>query len=613
MNNDKEIIIDDGLKRNQGELDSYEALKIIKSDVTKLDSDFQWFNVAKFGMFIHWGLYSVAGGKYNNKENTGLGEWLPCELKVDLDEYTKVLSKEFTGEGFNADNYIHIAKNAGMKYIVIVTKHHEGFCLFDTKETDNNSVENSPSGRDFVKELADACHRENMLFGIYYSVADWYNEYFPADLHVGYHRFPNNKGDTIKYGRFMKNQLRELLTNYGKINFVWFDQDQPYLKAEPEICLDIDNMMYQLQPHIVTNRKWGPKCKCFGAGEQVFLSNDTDNSKKLSETCITMNDTFGYKCNDDNWKSVDILIQSLCRAAGSSSNLLLNIGPKGNGEIPKESLIRLKQMGIWLNNNEESIYGVKGSPFLNNPWGTTTVKNDIIYFHLFDFTNNKFIVHGLTNKVCCVYIIEDNKKRYLDYTQNYDEELDLYSLEIILIDGIRDNKNVKVIGVKYDGCLRVDNMLVQQPNGSMVLPATLCEIHNENSYHKASLGYVGQINDFVDCNTWLSYKVKIINEGVYDINVLSMASRNGDWLGGHELSIIIGDTIIDTTVIEHERIQNKKAFYYKTVVSNAGKIKVDKKGIYSILIKPKKLLAKKIDNEEDLTFTFMGLNLEPCN
>lgn len=610
MNIDEDNMLNDDLKKNQGELDSYEALKTIRTDKAESNYNFQWFNVAKFGMFIHWGLYSVAGGKFDNKENDGLGEWLPCELKVDLDEYTKVLSRKFTGEGFNADDYVRIAKKAGMRYIVIVTKHHEGFCLFDTKETDNNSVKNSPSGRDFVKELADACHRENMLFGIYYSVADWYNKYFRADLHVGYHRFPNNRGDTIKYGRFMKNQLRELLTNYGKINFVWFDQDQPFLRAEPEICSDIDDMMYQLQPHIVTNRKWGPKCKCFGAGEQVFLNNTSEEVNELSETCITMNDTFGFKYSDHNWKSPDILIQSLCRAAGSSSNLLLNIGPKGNGEIPQESLIRLEQVGLWVNDNKESIYGVKGSPFLIDPWGATTIKDNNIYFHMFYSTDDSLVIYGLTNKVCSAYILIDGKKQLIDYTQKYEEQIHLHTLEIMIPDEFKNNKNIDVVGVEYDGCLSIDNILVQQSNGSIVLPAALCKINNDNSLCRASLGYAGQIENLVDCNTWLSYKVKIINEGVYNVKVLSMASRNGDWLGGHELSIAIGDNSINCIIDDSERIQNENALYYKTVISNAGKIRIEKKGVYSIIIKPRKLFAKRINNK-DLTFTYCGLNLEP--
>ncbi len=315
----------------------------------------QWWKDARFGMFIHWGAYSVPAGVYHGQVVPGAAEWIMYTAKIPVPEYEK-FARKFNPVKFNAEEWVKTAKAAGMKYIVITAKHHEGFCMWHTKLTDYNIVDYTPYKKDVLKELSEACKKEGIKLGFYYSIMDWHNPLAHGD---SFPRYVNE---------YMKPQLKELLTRYGDIKILWFDGEwiKEWTEEEGE---DLYNYVRSLKPDIIINNRVGKgrmgmqgmnKGKGFagdfGTPEQGILDSKSDISW---ETCMTMNNTWGFKQSDHNWKSVKTLVGNLVDISSKGGNYLLNVGPDSEGVIPEASVLRLKKMGRWLKTNGEAIYGTK--------------------------------------------------------------------------------------------------------------------------------------------------------------------------------------------------------------------------------------------------------------
>ncbi len=315
----------------------------------------KWWKDARFGMFIHWGAYAVPAGIYHGKVVPGAAEWIMYTAKIPVKEYEQ-FAREFNPVKFNADEWVKTAKQAGMKYIVITAKHHDGFCMWDTKLTDYNIVDYTPFKRDVLKELSEACKKEGMNLGFYYSIMDWHNPLAHGDS------FPKYRDE------YMKPQLKELLTRYGDIKILWFDGEWIDEWTE-EQGRDLYNYVRNLKPDIIVNNRVGKgragmqgmnKGKDyvgdFGTPEQGILDTKSDFSW---ETCMTMNHTWGYKNTDHDWKSPEVLIHNLIDISSKGGNYLLNVGPDAEGIIPAASVSRLQAMGRWLDINGEAIYGTR--------------------------------------------------------------------------------------------------------------------------------------------------------------------------------------------------------------------------------------------------------------
>jgi alpha-L-fucosidase len=319
-----------------------------------IEARMKWWHDARFGMFIHWGVYSVPAGEYQGKVYPGLGEWLMNDAKIPVNEYEK-FARQFNPAKFDAAEWVKIAKNAGMKYIVITSKHHDGFGLWDSKVSKYDIVDFAPYGKDVLKPLADECAKEGITLCFYHSVMDW-------------HHPDANKENWAKYREeYFKPQLKELLTGYGKIGVLWFDGE--WIKEWTEDQgKDLYNYVRNLQPDIIINNRVGKgrdgmqgmnKDKTyagdFGTPEQEILSTA---STFPWESCMTMNDTWGFKTSDTNWKSSETLIKNLVDIVSKGGNFLLNVGPTSEGLIPAPSVERLKDIGDWTKVNGEAIYGV---------------------------------------------------------------------------------------------------------------------------------------------------------------------------------------------------------------------------------------------------------------
>ena len=343
----------------------------------------EWFQDSKFGLFIHWGVYSVLGK----------GEWVMNNDAMPVSAYEK-LPPQFNPTEFDPAEWVRVAKDAGMKYITITSKHHDGFAMFASKQSDWNIVDRTPYKKDPLKMLADECHRQGIKLFFYHSQLDWHNlDYFPLG-NTGHASGRPAGGDFNRYLDYMDSQLRELLTNYGEVGGIWFDG----MWDKPDANWRLNktySLIHSLQPAALVGSNHHLKPfegedfqmfeKDLPGGRNSGFNDKSEIGNLPLETCDTINGAWGYNKTDKRFKSSKQLIQYLVRAAGNNANFLLNIGPMPTGRIQPEFTERLHAMGDWLRSNGESIYGTRGGPIRPRPWGVTTEKGGRIYVHVLDW------------------------------------------------------------------------------------------------------------------------------------------------------------------------------------------------------------------------------------
>jgi alpha-L-fucosidase len=385
------------------------------------DERMAWWRAARFGMFIHWGVYSVPAGTYDGKQIPSLGEWIMYNGKIPVAEYAK-FPAQLTADKFDAEQWVQIAQDAGMKYMVITAKHHDGFAMFHSKVDGYNIFDAAPFHRDPLAELAAACAKHGMKLGFYYSQAqDWHHPGGAARANL--HWDPAQNGDMDEY---IKNvavpQVKELLTNYGPVSVLWFDT--PYSMTPRRVAQFTP--LLDLQPNIIVNNRLGPGFKGdTETPEQRIPPNGYPGEDW--ETCMTINDTWGYKWYDTNFKSDETLLRNLIDIASKGGNYLLNVGPTSHGLIPQPEVDRLEALGKWLKINGESIYGCGPTPFGAEAGGPDPVKKDRagkplfvaswdwrcttqpgkLYIHLFKWPDGKFDLSGVKGTVTSAYLLAD--------------------------------------------------------------------------------------------------------------------------------------------------------------------------------------------------------------
>ena len=353
-----------------------------------------------------------------------------------------------------------------MKYIVITSKHHDGFAMFGSKASKYNIVDATPFKRDPLKELAAACQKEGMKLCFYYSQSqDWHD----PDAMGNTWSFPDDsKKDFSKYFEAKcKPQVKELLTNYGPIGLIWFDTPQRITKEQSAELVDL---VHQLQPDCLVSGRVGHGVGDYDSAGDNQISMGT--RKRDWETPVTLNDTWGYKKNDNNWKTTTVLVRQLAQVAGRGGNYLLNVGPTAEGVVPQPSVDRLAEVGQWMRANGESIYGTMGSPYpYDHSWGVITTKPNRLYLHVFNWPQDKLVLYGLKNKVGKAYLLAD-KNTPLVVKQKSDPSFDHDELEIAL-PSVAPDKHDSVIALEIDGDAKVDPTLTQQPDGTIKLSAHL--------------------------------------------------------------------------------------------------------------------------------------------
>jgi alpha-L-fucosidase len=524
----------------------------------------KWWRQAKFGMFIHWGLYSVPAGTWNGQQIPGIGEWIMNAARIPVNDYAN-LAKSFNPVKFNADQWARTAKNAGMKYIVITSKHHDGFAMFHSTASQYNIYDATPFKRDPLKELADACKKHKIKLGFYYSQAqDWhhpgggvYADGGPWDI--------LQKGNIDTYvKRIAIPQVREILSNYGKISVLWWDTP---VGMSPESVRELYGLT-KLQPGIITNDRLGN-----GVPGDLTTPEQTIPGKGMGnrdwETCMTINDTWGFKSYDDNWKPTQTLIRNLIDIASKGGNYLLNVGPTSEGTFPEPIIERLSEVGKWMKVNGQAIYGSSPSPFTSSlPWGRCTRKGNKLFLSVFNWPENRSILVPISNDVSKVYMLSDRQK--LDWTKT-DQ-----GIQIALPDNAPD-KIASVVVLEPKGALVIIN-----PNGHVKAGETAKLLVEDSTLHGNTIA-LEQIDGATNIGFWVNpqdypeWSVFFEKIGTYEVS-LEYSEMPGCGAGGVDLEI--SDQRLH---IQPEPTGGWKDF----VVKSFGKIEITKPGKITIILRPK--------------------------
>jgi alpha-L-fucosidase len=369
--------------------------------------DIEWWREARFGMFIHWGLYAVPAGEWGERKTHG--EWILNTGQIPVKTYEK-FAGDFNPVKFDADAWAKMAKAAGMKYLVITTKHHDGFALWPSKTSDWD-IERTPYDKDIMKDIAEACRANDIRIGWYHSIMDWHHEdYLPRR---GWEDRSAEGADYERYRQYLHSQVTELLTEYGKIDVIWFDGEWE-ATWKTRFGEELFALCTKLQPQILVNNRVGAGRTSghFGTPEQRIP--ETGLPGQDWETCMTMGRTWGYNKNDQNWKSSKTLIQNLADIASKGGNYLLNVGPKADGEFPQLAVDTLAEIGDWMDLNGEAIHGTTASPVGKPDWGRITSKGDDLYLIVFNWPDEGIIeIPKLGNDIQSVEILGSGEVNFI--------------------------------------------------------------------------------------------------------------------------------------------------------------------------------------------------------
>jgi alpha-L-fucosidase len=542
--------------------------KIVKR--AEVDSKMEWWSKARFGMFIHWGVYSVPAGVYNGIQDKSLGEWIMHNQKIPVATY-QAYAKSFNPVDYDPERWVQIAKAAGMKYIVITTKHHDGFAMFNSKASDWNIVQRTPYGKDVIKMLADACRKYNMKLGFYYSQAnDWNN---PGGAAAGGHWDPKQDGSFDDYiDRVAIPQIKEILNNYGDVAELWWDVPTGMTPARAAKFLPL----LKDHPNLITNDRLGGEVPGDLSTPEQYIP-PTGVAGRYWEACMTMNDTWGFKSTDHNWKSSKTLIRNLVDISSKGGNYLLNVGPQSNGLFPDPIINILSDMGNWMNINSESIYGTSASPFRVLPWGRCTTKqgtngNYILYLHVFNWpANGKLLVPGLENQVVSAKLLANSN------VLTGKKAVDGFMLTVPAT-ALDDNSTVIKLEIKGEPKIAPYIQSVDA-DGSFTLSPLMADLHNAaggkpiivEGRNEANLG------TWTDPSSSASWRINVVKPGTYAIEANVSAHDDGNMI-----NVALGDQTVKTE-IKATGMTGKNMNYVKT---NLGEIKLTKAGVNTITIAP---------------------------
>ena len=485
------------------------------------DARMAWWRDAKFGMFIHWGVYSVPAGKYDGKQIRGNGEWILLRAKIPVETY-RGYAKDFNPVKYDPVAWAKLAKQAGMRYMVITSKHHDGFALYPSDVTDWDIADATPYGKDLLGPLAEAARAEGLKFGLYYSQAqDW--------THPGGAKSPpkgwdeRHRGDFDKYLEEIAGpQVDEILTRFQP-DVLWWDTPRMMNNHRAEKLIPLLRKV----PGIIHNNRLGGDYPGDTETPEQHIPAGTGLEGIDWEVCMTMNRTWGYKSYDNNWKSTTDLIHKLCDIAGKGGNFLLNVGPTPAGIIPRPSIDRLKEVGAWMDVNGEAIYGTTRSPLGKLTWGRCTKKlrpaGATLYLHVFDWpSDGKLFVPGLTSLPATTSLLANGKSVEAAAATG-----DVPGI-VLSLPGEAPNAIASVVKLEIEGQLQVDSVLPkQQADGSLVLTPFTADLHNRNGTHVAVKNDDGgdYIGNWRGANTKVSWTFQINQPGRFAINVDAAAAK----------------------------------------------------------------------------------------
>ncbi|MCK9478724.1 MAG: alpha-L-fucosidase [Firmicutes bacterium] len=576
---------------------------------------------ARFGMFIHWGIYSATEGYWNGKETSGICEWIQLRERIPLSDYSQYAEK-LTMEKFDAEFITELAKEAGMKYIVPTTKHHDGFAMYGSKVSDYNIVKMGASHRDPFEEISAAARRNGMLLGAYYSQAhDWED---PNGYGNNWDYNPDEKEFNKYFEGKCKGQVKEILTGYGDIDLIWFDVPQGITVEQSK---DLKRFVQKLQPGCLVS---GRISRQVGIGDYGSLGDNQIPAGKMEgdwETPVTLNDTWGYKSGDSNWKSPDAVIHILVRLMSKGVNCLLNIGPKANGEVPEESVGILKNVGRWMSVNGEAVYKTSASPFpAAFDWGYASAKENVIYLYVVKW-RDKIEIGGLRNKVEKAYIL-GRPKEPLAIDDFHDISADMHTL-CVHLPASPPCEYINVIRLELCGNPDIIQNIIQQPDGGIRLPAYLSDISGE-SVHTATakkhsdaaveaenhsavsdapicVDSAGVVSNWFVAEGSLRWVFKVYRPGGFKVKLLTLSKKYKKWVGGHKVRVECDGKVISAVLYKNEKQLNSGGFdCYEEAESLIGRVYLPSAGNYEIT-----LFADEINAADEAGLAVSELTLTP--
>jgi alpha-L-fucosidase len=536
------------------------------------DERMAWWREARFGMFIHWGVYAVPAGTYNGEQIPGIGEWIMLRGQIPVKEY-KAYADQFNPVNYDPKAWARLARKAGMRYMVITSKHHDGFALFPSAVTDWDVADATPYGKDLIGPLEQAARNEGLRFGLYYSQAQDWNH--PGGAKARYEEGtgwdPLQDGDFDAYiNRIAIPQVGEILSRY-RPDILWWDTPRWMNEARAERLIPL----IRIVPGIITNNRLGGGYEGDTNTPEQHIPASGYKDRDW-EVCMTMNGTWGYKSYDHNWKSTEDLIKKLCDIASKGGNFLLNVGPTPEGEIPQPSIDRLEEIGAWMDINGEAIYGTTANPLAKLQWGRCTKKIDgdqaILYLHVFDWPENgRLLVNGLRNLPVSASLLDGGKKLKVNMA---DEGL------IISVPRNAPDDIVSVIKLEIHGEIQADPVSIkQEKNGNIDLTDEyMADVHLHGDHggtarllEENGQAYFGRWTDY---RCWVGWTFRISQPGTFEV----IAEVGGNESTTLDVGIINGEMnrIEITPAAEPEGFER----------ISLGTISLPEEGVYELQISP---------------------------